>query len=108
MPQLEDKVLHVHPQRPRIAQRNNQHDAAKVLKALGGAGVLEVIDNDADGTYRAVYIVRFPEAVFALHVFQKKSKHSIETPQADMAIIRQRLKVAAIVAQELKDGKARG
>jgi len=90
-----------------FAQRGDQHDAAKVLKGFGGAGVLEVVEDDADGTYRAVYTVRFQEAVFVLHVFQKKSNRGIETPQADMAIIRQRLKVAAIVAQELKDEKAR-
>jgi phage-related protein len=58
------------------------------------------------GTYRAVYTVRFREAVFVLHVFQKKSKRGIATPQADMEVIRQRLKVAAIVAQELKDEEA--
>ncbi|OZI31860.1 addiction module toxin RelE [Bordetella genomosp. 10] len=89
-----------------FAQRGEQHDAAKVLKGFGGAGVLEVVEDDADGTYRAVYTVRFQEAVFVLHAFQKKSKRGIQTPQADIAIIRQRLKVAAIVAQELKDEKA--
>ena len=79
---------------------------AKVLKGFGGAGVLEVVEDDAGGTYRAVYTVRFREAVFVLHVFQKKSKRGIATPQADMEVIRQRLKVAAIVAQELRDEKA--
>jgi len=68
--------------------------------------VLEVVEDDGDGTYRAVYTVRFREAVFVLHVFQKKSKRGIATPQADMEVIRQRLKVAAIVAQELKDEEA--
>lgn len=89
-----------------FAQRGEQHGAAKVLKGFGGAGVLEVVEDDADGTYRAVYTVRFREAVFVLHVFQKKSKRGIATPQADMAVIRQRLKVAAIVAQELRDEEA--
>ena len=79
---------------------------AKVLKGFGGAGVLEVVEDDAGGTYRAVDTVRFREAVFVLHVFQKKSKRGIATPQADMEVIRQRLKVAAIVAQELRDEKA--
>ena len=46
------------------------------------------------------------EAVFVLHVFQKKSKRGIATPQADIEIIRQRLKVAAILAQELRDEEA--
>lgn len=89
-----------------FAQRGEQHGASKVLKGFGGAGMLEVVENDADGTYRAVYTVRFREAVFVLHVFQKKSKRGVATPQADMEVIRQRLKVAAIVAQELKDEEA--
>lgn len=89
-----------------FAQRGEQHRAAKVLKGFGGAGVLEVVEDDADGTYRAVYTVRFREAVFVLHVFQKKSKRGIATPQADMEVIRQRFKVASIVAQELKDEEA--
>lgn len=53
-----------------LAQAGDQHDAAKVLKGFGGAGVLEIVDDDADGTYRAVYMVRFDEAVFVLHCFQ--------------------------------------
>ncbi len=89
-----------------FAQRGERHDAAKILKGFGGAGMLEIIEDDAGSTYRAVYTVRFQEAVFVLHVFQKKSKRGIETPQTDMTIIRRRLKVAAIVAQELKDEKA--
>lgn len=89
-----------------FAQQGEQHGAAKVLKGFGGAGVLEVVEDDADGTYRAVYTVRFREAVFVLHVFQKKSKRGIATPQADMEVIRQRLKVAAVAAQELRDEEA--
>jgi predicted XRE-type DNA-binding protein len=38
-----------------LAQSGDKHDAAKVLKGFGGAGVLEVIEDDAAGTYRAVY-----------------------------------------------------
>lgn len=90
-----------------VAQHGGQHAAAKALRGFGGAGVLEVVEDDADGTYRAVYTVRFAEAVFVLHVFQKKSKRGIATPQADMEIIRKRLRVAAIVAQESGNEEAR-
>lgn len=38
-----------------------------------------------------------------LHVFQKKSKRGIETPKPDMDIIRDHLKVAAIIAKEMRD-----
>ncbi len=89
-----------------FAQNGERHDAAKVLKGFGSAGVLELVEDDADGTYRAVYTVRFQEAVFVLHCFQKKSKTGIGTPAKDMATIRTRLKVAETVAKEIRDGNA--
>lgn len=89
-----------------LAQMGDQDDAAKVLKGFGGAGVLEIIEDDAGGTYRAVYTVKFPEAVFVLHCFQKKSKRGIATPKEDMDIVRARLKVAEALAQELRIAKA--
>ncbi len=85
------------------AQRGEQHEAAKVMKGFGSAGVLEIVEDGSGGTYRTVYTVRFTQAIFVLHVFQKKSKRGIETPKPDMDIIRQRLKMAAIVAQELRN-----
>ena len=89
-----------------FAQRGDRHGAAKVLKGFGGASVLEILEDNADGTYRAVYTVRFAEAVFVLHCFQKKSKSGIETPKADMDIIRSRLKMAEAMAQELSKRQA--
>jgi len=88
-----------------LSQIGDRDDAAKVLKGFGGAGVLEVIENDTGGTYRAVYTVKFEEAVFVLHCFQKKSKSGIATPKADMNVIHARLKVAEILAQELRNAK---
>jgi phage-related protein len=89
-----------------FAQRGDQHGAAKVLKGFGGAGVLEVVEDHISGTYRAVYTVKFEDAVFVLHCFQKKSKSGISTPKEDMDIIRARLKVAEALAKELQNGKA--
>ena len=86
-----------------FAQHGQQHDAAKVLKGFGGAGVLEIIDYDQGSTYRAAYTVKFREAVFVLHVFQKKSKSGIATPKPDMNIIRERLKVAEKLSEEMRD-----
>lgn len=85
-----------------FAQHGEQHDATKVLKGFGGAGVLEIVDDDQGGTYRVVYTVKFIEAVFVLHVFQKKSKRGIATPKPDMDIIRERLKVAERIAKEMR------
>lgn len=85
-----------------LAQVGDKHDAAKVLKGFGGAGVLEVVEDDVGGTYRAVYTVKFAEAVFVLHCFQKKSKRGIATPKEDMDIIHARLKIAEAYAKELR------
>jgi phage-related protein len=65
---------------------------AKPLK--GFRGVLEIVDDFDGDTYRAVYTVRFAEVVYVLHAFQKKSKHGIATPRAELELIEQRLKRA--------------
>ncbi|HUY67801.1 MAG TPA: type II toxin-antitoxin system RelE/ParE family toxin [Alphaproteobacteria bacterium] len=69
--------------------------SAKSLKGFGGAGVLELVEDDRGGAYRAVYTVRFAAKVYVLHVFQKKSKRGIATPQREIEMIRERLKRAA-------------
>lgn len=90
-----------------FAQRGDKHDAAKVLKGFGGAGVLEIVKDDQDGTYRAVYTVKFADAVFVLHCFSKKSKRGIETPKEDMDTIRARLKAAEALVKEFRSEKNR-
>jgi len=65
--------------------------------------VLEIIEDDEGGTYRAVYTVRFAGAVYVLHIFQKKSKQGMKTPKHDMDLIRRRLAEAAIHYQEHQD-----
>lgn len=85
-----------------LAQAGDKHDAAKVPKGIGGAGVLEVVVDDVGGTYRALYTVKFAEAVFVLHCFQKKSKRGIATPKENMDIIHARLKIAEAYVKELR------
>jgi len=68
---------------------------AKPLRGFGGAGVLELIADDAGGTYRAVYTVRYITAIYVLHVFQKKSKRGRDTPRQEIDLIKQRLARAA-------------
>lgn len=81
-----------------LAQIGKKHEQAKPLKGFGSAGVLEVVE-DADGsTYRAVYTVKFGNAVYVLHCFQKKSIRGIATPKPDMDVIRERLKAAQMHA----------
>jgi len=68
--------------------------SAKRWKGLG-PGVLEIVEDDRSGTYRAVYTVRFEKAVYVLHAFQKKSPSGIRTARTDVKLIAERLKVAA-------------
>jgi phage-related protein len=75
-----------------LAQSGQKHPDAKPLKGFGGAGVLEVVDNYKTDTYRAVYTVRYTNAVYVVHCFQKKSSQGIATPRPDMDLIKSRLK----------------
>ena len=51
-------------------------------------------------TWRAVYTIRFREAVYVLHVFQKKSKRGIATPKQEIDVINRRLAEAERLHQE--------
>jgi phage-related protein len=76
-----------------LAQTGQHPPSAKLLRGFGSGIVELVADFDGD-TYRAVYTVRFREAVYVLHAFMKKSKHGIKTPKSDIDLIRRRLKAA--------------
>lgn len=68
-------------------------DTPKGAKPFGEGLAHEIwkIVEDFDGnTYRAVYTAAFPEVVYVLDVFMKKSKSGIGTPKADKERVRQR------------------
>jgi phage-related protein len=76
-----------------LAQMGERHATmAKTLKGFGGGTVVEVKESHDGNAYRAVYTVRYAEAVYVLYAFQKKSKTGIKTSQADMRLIEKRLK----------------
>ncbi|MEK6711778.1 MAG: type II toxin-antitoxin system RelE/ParE family toxin [Nitrospinota bacterium] len=77
-----------------FAQAGGKHPSSKPLKGFGGAGVLEVVADFRGGACRAVYTVRFGDAGYVLHTFQKKSKRGTATPRREMALIRERLRWA--------------
>jgi phage-related protein len=76
------------------AQIGRMHGSAKPLKGFGGASVVEIVDDHQGDTYRAVYTVKFESAIYVLHAFQKKSKQGIKTPQAEIELVKRRLKAA--------------
>ena len=82
------------------AQKGETDPAAKPLKGFGGRFVVEIIADHAGDTWRAVYTVRFPEAIYVLHAFQKKSKRGISTPKKDIDLIHRRLAEAERLHRE--------
>jgi phage-related protein len=76
-----------------LAQTGQHPPSAKPLKGLG-SGVVELVEDFDGDTYRAVYTVRFGDAVYVLHAFKKKSKRGNKTPQSDIDLVRRRLKDA--------------
>ena len=56
--------------------------------------VLEIVAPYAGDSYRAVYTVRFEDAIYVLHAFQKKSKRGVSTPKKEIDLIKQRLAAA--------------
>ena len=45
--------------------------------------MLDVVVDFDRNTFRTVYTVRFAEAVYVLHAFQRKSRRAIATPSVD-------------------------
>jgi phage-related protein len=57
--------------------------------------VMKLVEDHNRDTYRAAYTVAFPEAVYVLHVFKKKSTRGRSTPAPDKDLIRTRLQAAS-------------
>ena len=73
------------------AQEGKTDPAAKPFKGFGGASVLEIVASHHGNAWRAVYTVRFEDAIYVLHVFHKKSTKGIATPKREIDLIKQRL-----------------
>jgi phage-related protein len=79
------------------AQIGEKHENAKPLHGFDAA-VWQARADDPSGTYRAVYLAQYGSAVYVLHAFRKKARSGIATPQREIEIIRQRLKLAEKLA----------
>lgn len=89
----------------RQVQQGKHPSIAKVLKGFKAANVIELkCDSSEGGTFRAVYTVRFEDAIVVLHVFQKKSKSGIATPKREIDKIHARLAQATQMYEEWKKG----
>jgi phage-related protein len=82
------------------AQDGEIDPAAKPMRGFGGGSIVEIIANHRGDTWRTVYTVRFEDAIYVLHAFQKKSKRGIATTKRDIELIRQRLAEAERLHRE--------
>ncbi|MBI4492224.1 MAG: type II toxin-antitoxin system RelE/ParE family toxin [Chloroflexi bacterium] len=89
-----------------VTQRGGKHPDAKPLRGFGGAGVLEIVEDFAADTYRAVYTVKFANVVYVLHAFQKKSRRGRQTARSDIELIKARLQWAQQLYAE-REGRTR-
>ena len=77
-----------------MAQLGEKHPSAKPLKGhpeFRGAAVMEIVADFDGDTYRGVYTVKLAGVVYALDVFQKKSRSGVSTAQSDINRIKTRL-----------------
>jgi len=74
-----------------VAQGGGKHPHSKPWKGEG-AGVFEIVEDWDGDAFRAIYTVRFTEAVYVLHAFQKKSPSGIRMAAYDTEVVRARLR----------------
>jgi len=74
-----------------IASYGQKSDIAKPMKGLG-SGVYEIALPYRTDAYRVVYAVQIDDAIWVVHVFQKKSNKGISTPQREIDLIKSRLR----------------
>ena len=78
-----------------LAQHGKQADYAQPMQGdLRDVIEIRAHNETGDRTFRAAYTVKLSDTVYVLHVFQKKSKKSRETPKRELDLIRYRLKQA--------------
>ena len=82
-----------------IVQMGNMPAGAKYLKGFP-IPIQEIRVAHQGDAYRAIYTLALGDRVYLLHVFQKKSRKGISTPQRDVELIRQRIKYAEHLESE--------
>lgn len=88
-----------------VAQFGGKHPKVKPWKGQG-PGVFEIVEDHRGDTFRSVYTVKFENAVYVLHAFQKKSPSGVKTARKDVDLIGKRLNEARMDYEE-RFGKAK-
>ncbi len=91
MKELPDDVRDIASFALTMAAHGRMHSDVKPLKGFPGISVQEVAIHYDGNAYRVIFTIRFPEALYVLHVFQKKSHKGVETPRHEIELVRDRL-----------------
>lgn len=75
-----------------IAAENGKADIAKPFKGCG-SGIFEIAQSLRGNAFRVVYAVQLGDEIWVIHAFQKKSTQGIKTPQHEVDLIANRLKL---------------
>lgn len=67
-------------------QQGKEPDDWKPMPTVG-PGVNEIRVREESGAYRVIYLAKFEEAVYVLHVFEKRSQ---KTPKSDIQLPKSR------------------
>ena len=67
-------------------QQGKEPDDWKPMSTVG-VGVNEIRVREESGGYRVLYVAKFEEAVYVLHVFEKRSQ---KAPKDDISLARSR------------------
>ena len=84
-----------------MVQVGREPDDWKPMPSIG-AGACEIRVRDEAGAFRVIYMVKFHDAIYVLHAFQKKAQ---KTAQVDLDLAERRYREAQALAKELSRGK---
>jgi phage-related protein len=74
-----------------VAAAGSKADIAKPLLGFG-PGVMEIALRHRGDAFRVVYALQLGPDLIVVHAFQKKSKRGVETPKAELDLVRERLR----------------
>ncbi len=74
-----------------IAAEGGKSDKAKPFKGVDG-GVFEIALKHRGDAFRTLYAIKIDADIWVIHVFQKKSKSGIKTPQMEVDLINEQLR----------------
>jgi phage-related protein len=74
-----------------IAAEGGKSDRAKPFRGVEG-GLFEIALRHRGDAFHVLYALEIGADIWVIHVFQKKSKSGIKTPQFEVDLIRERIK----------------